>query len=142
MIDELTPTRQTSVSHALGAFFFFSLTNPHTLSNPNNREVSQERSHCLFIGPLLFFFADRQEGPPGDHLGGGLRGPPAEAAEGQTDAEGDGRVCPREVRASSSLRMWQRTEERNIARNGYMHAETEERLKLFVPVYKRPTPLH
>lgn len=41
--------------------------------------------------------ADRQEGPPGDHLGGGLRGPPAETAEGQTDAERDGRVYPREV---------------------------------------------
>lgn len=41
--------------------------------------------------------ADRQERPPGDHLGGGLRGPPAEAAEGQTNAERDGRVHTREV---------------------------------------------
>lgn len=46
--------------------------------------------------------ADRQERPPGDHLSGGLRGPPAEAAEGQTDAEGDGRVYPREVTALMS----------------------------------------
>ena len=46
----------------------------------------------------------RQEGPPGDDLGGGFRGSPAEAAEGQTDAEGDGRVHPREVTASFQIR--------------------------------------
>lgn len=34
--------------------------------------------------------SDRQEGPPGDDLGGGLRGPSAEAAEGKADAERDG----------------------------------------------------
>lgn len=41
----------------------------------------------------------RQERPPGHHVGDGLRGSPAEAAEGQTAAEGDGRVYPREVTA-------------------------------------------
>lgn len=48
---------------------------------------------------MLSSSLDRQERPPGDHLGGGLRGSPAEAAEGQTDAERDGRVYPREVTA-------------------------------------------
>lgn len=43
--------------------------------------------------------SDRQERPPGHHVGDGLRGSPAEAVEGQTAAEGDGRVYPREVTA-------------------------------------------
>ncbi len=49
--------------------------------------------------------SDRQEGPAGDHLGGGLRGSSAEAAEGQTDAERDGRVYPREVTVSFHIQV-------------------------------------
>lgn len=57
---------------------------------------------------MLFFSssssADRQERPAGNHLGGGLRCAPAEAAEGQTDAERDGRVRTREVTVPFSTR--------------------------------------
>uniref|UniRef100_A0A669D5B7 Growth arrest-specific 7a n=1 Tax=Oreochromis niloticus TaxID=8128 RepID=A0A669D5B7_ORENI len=46
---------------------------------------------------LLRLLLGRQERPPVHHVGDGLRGSPAEAAEGQTAAEGDGRVYPREL---------------------------------------------
>lgn len=73
------------------------------LSNLNNKEalLDDPSTNWLFTGSVVFLPppppTDRQERPPGDELCGGLRGSPAEAAEGQTDAEGDGRVHPREV---------------------------------------------
>lgn len=54
-----------------------------------------DRSFYLFI-----YFADGPEGQPGQRLPVGLRGSAAEAAEGETDAEGNGRVRPRKVSTS------------------------------------------
>lgn len=49
--------------------------------------------------------SDGQEGPSGC-LCGRFRLPAAEAAEGEADAEGDGRLLPREVEQTEVLSLW------------------------------------
>lgn len=87
-------TTHESVSHTL------SQTPTHFKSKEHRGVTGPPAGHCCCSGFYWFLppSSDRQEGPPGQQLGGGLWGPPAETAKGETDAEGNGRVFPREVK--------------------------------------------